>query len=383
MRRTIVVGDIHGCLGELRALLLDVGFGPEDLLVAVGDLVDRGPEPWKVATFFRETPNAMAVLGNHDRRVAGTVRGTSKPAWSQAQTLSRIPESEHAGWAAWLETLPVVIETPHALVVHGRLDPLRPLDRQDAYHACAVGGAELQIEVDTEGVPLWFRALDKLGLTTKSVCIGHIGYARVELVPGRLYALDTGACVGTRLTAVVLPEGRVVSVPAAKDWAAVARAEWDASQRAAFNPWDIAWRHFVRLRDRPERTASEEWEVARVQEALSSLDLPRRFGSLREGIVGLAGEPPEDGPARGEWFRSVARLLGPGVNGRLVGQVVSRPHGSAPLALELLGVRSPGGVRDSLVVLEEALARHGARPGQGQKGGEEQLVEEPDQGSDR
>lgn len=184
---------------------------------------------------FRDTPNAVAVLGNHDRRVAGTIRGTSKPAWSQSQTLSKIPEPAHAEWAAWLESLPVVVETPHSLVVHGRLDPERPLERQGAHHACAVGGSSVRIPLDADRSH-WFRELQKRGLITKPVCIGHIGYARVELVLGRLYALDTGACDGHLLTAVVLPEGRVVSVPAARDWAVLARSRWEAMQQSAFDP---------------------------------------------------------------------------------------------------------------------------------------------------
>jgi hypothetical protein len=85
---TIVVRDIHGCYVELQELCHLVNFGAQDALVTVADFLDRGPDSWKVADFFRDLPNAFSVLGNHERRVAGTIRGTSKPAWSQEQTLS-------------------------------------------------------------------------------------------------------------------------------------------------------------------------------------------------------------------------------------------------------------------------------------------------------
>ena len=81
--RTIVVGDIHGCYVEFQELCHLVSFGARDALVTVGDFLDRGPDSWKVAAFFRDLPNAFSVLGNHERRVAGTIRGTSKPAWSR------------------------------------------------------------------------------------------------------------------------------------------------------------------------------------------------------------------------------------------------------------------------------------------------------------
>lgn len=224
-----MVGDVHGCFAELQRLLAEVGFGSEDLLVSVGDLLDRGPEPWEAATFFRETPNAAWVLGNHERRVARFVRGTSPAAWSQRQCLAKLPSIEHEPWASFLEALPAVVETPHAIVTHGRLDPTKPLDAQDPHHTAAVGGAGAKIPLDSFGVPLWFREMDGLLPPGKPVCFGHLGYARVELVERRLFALDTGACAGKELTAVVLPEGRVVSVTARCDHAANSWKEWQGA----------------------------------------------------------------------------------------------------------------------------------------------------------
>jgi hypothetical protein len=179
--RTIVVGDIHGCIDELQALLELAGFCETDILVSVGDFLDRGPGSWEVARILRDTPNAFSVLGNHERRVAGTVRGTSRPAWSQAQSLSRLDPARHEEWAQYLESLPAVIETPHAIITHARLDPERPLEAQDPHFTAAVGGSRVRIEKDAEGVPLWFGRMSPL----KPICIGHVRCTRVELVPGR------------------------------------------------------------------------------------------------------------------------------------------------------------------------------------------------------
>jgi hypothetical protein len=54
MARTIIVGDVHGCLAELDALLEYVGFSRGDRLVSVGDLVVRGPDPTGVLDRLRE-----------------------------------------------------------------------------------------------------------------------------------------------------------------------------------------------------------------------------------------------------------------------------------------------------------------------------------------
>ncbi|MCP4750864.1 MAG: hypothetical protein GY866_08225 [Proteobacteria bacterium] len=67
------------------------------------------------------------------------------------------PESDYDQWASWFEVLPAVIETPYTVVAHSRLDPDLPLDRQDPYHTCAVGGPGITIELDENGVPLWYH----------------------------------------------------------------------------------------------------------------------------------------------------------------------------------------------------------------------------------
>ena len=48
---TLVIGDIHGCYDELQTLLDKAGLSSGDKIVAVGDIVDRGPETPEVLGF--------------------------------------------------------------------------------------------------------------------------------------------------------------------------------------------------------------------------------------------------------------------------------------------------------------------------------------------
>ena len=66
--RVLVVGDIHGCFDELQALLKASGMDAErgDVVVAVGDLVTKGPKSKEVIQWLRENGH-FAVLGNHDQ----------------------------------------------------------------------------------------------------------------------------------------------------------------------------------------------------------------------------------------------------------------------------------------------------------------------------
>ena len=61
------VGDIQGCLADLKALLNQVGFAATDCLWVAGDLVNRGPNSLETLRFIKSLGNqAKVVLGNHD-----------------------------------------------------------------------------------------------------------------------------------------------------------------------------------------------------------------------------------------------------------------------------------------------------------------------------
>ena len=65
------VGDIHGYYEELMQALKGVGFNPaRDRLIAVGDLIDRGPQNIEVLRLLRE-PWFYAVRGNHEDMFLG------------------------------------------------------------------------------------------------------------------------------------------------------------------------------------------------------------------------------------------------------------------------------------------------------------------------
>lgn len=65
-KRIFVVGDLHGCLVELQQQLWANQFDTQtDLLISVGDLIDRGPDNLGCLRLVNE-PWFKAVLGNHE-----------------------------------------------------------------------------------------------------------------------------------------------------------------------------------------------------------------------------------------------------------------------------------------------------------------------------
>src|SRR5205807_10618847 len=75
MRRTIVIGDLHGCFDELTDLIELIGLRRDDRVVAVGDLLVKGPKNREVLDLFIQDKRFSSVIGNHDRKLRQRWRG--------------------------------------------------------------------------------------------------------------------------------------------------------------------------------------------------------------------------------------------------------------------------------------------------------------------
>src|SRR5216683_1594932 len=75
MGRTIVIGDIHGCFDELTDLLDLLALHRSDRVVAVGDLIVKGPKNREVLDLFIDDQRFSSVIGNHDRKLRQHWRG--------------------------------------------------------------------------------------------------------------------------------------------------------------------------------------------------------------------------------------------------------------------------------------------------------------------
>lgn len=65
----LAIGDIHGCLTSLRTMLDVIQPTPDDLIVTLGDYVDRGPDSKGVIDellSLKKTHNFIHLMGNHE-----------------------------------------------------------------------------------------------------------------------------------------------------------------------------------------------------------------------------------------------------------------------------------------------------------------------------
>jgi serine/threonine protein phosphatase 1 len=320
--RTIVVGDIHGCYDELMDLLYKVVFSKNDVLISVGDMVDRGPKSWEVVNFFRDSPNAFSAMGNHERRLAGSIKGTSQPAWSQLHTLSKVDKNEEESYARYLESLPAVIETNHAVVTHARLNYYIDIDKQEAFYTCAVGGDQVVIETDENGIPYWFSEWEKTNGVDKPICMGHIGYDSVELAPGKLYALDTGVAKGGILTAVVFPDNKIIQVKAVRNHYEVSFSEWKLNILDKIENYKI--NKYLDLKNKDNKNEFDLKIISRFEGYLEMLDLEKRVNEIKEKLVFKFGMIPEINIEKGKYFKNIRDNL-KGINNRLTSMILTKP----------------------------------------------------------
>lgn len=69
MARVLAIGDIHGCARALEALVNELAPRSDDLLITLGDYIDRGPDSKRVVEFLISLAKGNRVVslrGNHE-----------------------------------------------------------------------------------------------------------------------------------------------------------------------------------------------------------------------------------------------------------------------------------------------------------------------------
>lgn len=265
---TYIVGDIHGCFFEFRALLNQVNFKPQqDTLWITGDLVARGTSSLSVLRYVRSLGKSVRiVLGNHDLRLlavyAGIIRNKKKDRLNEL-----LEASDFDQLINWLRYQPILqIDTHLKLIMtHAGISPqwnlvtaqncAREVESaltSDNYHVflnamygdmpnywdpklkglsrlrfitnvltrmryCFPNG---QIDMNCKSQPEyapnflkpWFdlkRLIDK----DYAIAFGHWSALCGKGTPSGIYAMDTGCCWGGKLTILRWEDKRYFSQP--------------------------------------------------------------------------------------------------------------------------------------------------------------------------
>jgi serine/threonine protein phosphatase 1 len=211
--RLFAIGDIHGCVDELTAMLSSINPARGDTVVFVGDYIDRGPATRDVIEVLlalgRDAAEYVFLKGNHEDMMLSFLGlpghyGESFLFNGGAPTLESYGISEGslaveqipASHVDFLKTLATSYLHPPYLFVHAGIAPLRQLEEQSVEDM------------------LWIRQEfifnpHQLGIT---VVFGHTPMRAVMVdLPYKL-GIDTGLVYGGKLTCIEFNEGVLYQV---------------------------------------------------------------------------------------------------------------------------------------------------------------------------
>ena len=140
--RTIAIGDIHGCHVALDTLVEAVAPAADDLLVILGDVIDRGPGTRQVIDrllALRDCCRVVHLMGNHEEMFLDALGGGPwQQSWlsyggiemleSYGGTVADIPP-RHLDFIRGGKDY---FETDTEIFVHGFLRPQVPVDHEQA-----------------------------------------------------------------------------------------------------------------------------------------------------------------------------------------------------------------------------------------------------------
>lgn len=267
--RTLIIGDVHGCFDELQALLDAAGIGADDLVIPLGDVVDRGPATGAVVDLCRTRRHTVVVMGNHERKHVRWSRGEVTPAPSQRITRRELGEQAHADAVGWMAGLPTSYTLPEALVVHAMMEPGVPVEEQR--ENVIVGTLSGEAYLRNRYAQPWYELYDG----ELPVVVGHHDlsgrgepYVRDDQL---VYGVDTNCCRGGKLTGLLLPEFRLVSVPAREDyWARQQARHRDLGSARGISGSSLTFAQLTDLlADRAARAALEPGQEERLRQLLA------------------------------------------------------------------------------------------------------------------
>ncbi|MGZ5475840.1 MAG: metallophosphoesterase [Thermoanaerobaculia bacterium] len=212
--RVIVIGDIHGCINELRVLFDRLAPAGDDIVISAGDVVRKGPRADLCLDLFR-AHGGLAVIGNNDEKLLERARWGFFARWFAAPEDRAVLRRRDL--LDFIRTWPVVIDIPAigASVVHGGLFPGMTIDsaeiartREDLIRLRYVrreGNRWVRVPKGSERETdvLWSEVWDG----GRTVLYGHTPM-RDASVDSKTIGLDTGCVYGGSLTAAVYEHGR-------------------------------------------------------------------------------------------------------------------------------------------------------------------------------
>lgn len=225
IKRTVIVGDIHGCIDEFDELLKTISYNKEDTrLILLGDLIDRGPDSVGVVRKAREL-DVECVMGNHEFKFLKWYKssGTNIDVFDKFKHYTEFDDDD----VNYIFRMSKYIQIENTVIVHAGLKPGIALSAQsedDLFYLRYTDENRKFISLkkiakigkEAAGAHFW----TEFWKGPESIVYGHNVHSVEnplieETVPGTLcYGIDTGCCFGGKLTSLVLESKEIIQIPA-------------------------------------------------------------------------------------------------------------------------------------------------------------------------
>ena len=204
-KRTIIVGDVHGCYTELVKLIEQVDYRPKrDRLIFIGDLINKGPDSKKVFKLYQQL-DAEAILGNHEWYLLEQHAGR-KHKWGGYNAMKDEFGKSFTKLIKEITTWPLYIKEDHFTAVHAGKVPGKRYRDSTARELTTIR------TWGPDDKP-WFDFYTG----RRRIVFGHWA-ALGGIETDRVIGLDTGCVYGGSLSALILPDMRFVRVKASDQY---------------------------------------------------------------------------------------------------------------------------------------------------------------------
>lgn len=317
-----IIGDIHGCFDELRALLVKLGYQiteangdlasrhyvaqhPEGRkVVFLGDLVDRGPripDVLRLTMSMVESGAALCVPGNHDIKLMRKLNGKDvRITHGLAESLEQLehePTELREKIAAFVDELVshYVLDDGRLVVAHAGLREELQGRGSGKVRDFALFG-ETTGETDEFGLPVRYNwAAEYRGKAM--VVYGHTPVPEPEWL-NRTICIDTGCVFGGKLTALRYPEKELVSVSALQTYYEPAKPFLSEEEQAPPLTAQQKYDDVLDIEDvigkRIISTRLHRTVTIREENSIAALEVMSRFASNPKWLIYL---PPTMSPS--------------------------------------------------------------------------------------
>ena len=210
MAKLIAISDIHGCYYTFMSLLEKVKYNEDDdILVSMGDYIDRGKNSFEVVNYFINLQKrvgkdkCVCLLGNHEDMALNDLGSWKIPQNGSGKTRKSFykHDTKIQNYFWWFKKLPIVYDSGEIVFCHAGL--YKPL-----------------ITDHTRDEILWgnYNGIFYTKEPTEKQCIfGHWAMQDVFKTPNGNIGIDTGVCFGNKLSALVIYDNKdmpeIFSVP--------------------------------------------------------------------------------------------------------------------------------------------------------------------------